>query len=230
MSGTAIMEGTKNAITTTIKDFGHSFPQVSCFVAALICCGLDNIISGEENFTLFIPTNKAFAELKIEESAFIGNKDNFDQVKKFLKYHFIPQLLPSSSLSNGDIQTLNGDSVSIVVTDQHIKVNNCIITKADNLTNNGVIHFIDHLLHLPSTYSIKHQKNKHASVEAIKSLRKFVKNNNNLNDSIDSDFFDSESSESIDNDDKDPNYKYKSDKSSGDDTDNIPVCYNCEIY
>ena len=94
----------------------------------------------------------AFNELKIEELDFIDNWANFDQVQKLLKYHFIPQLLPSSSLSNGDILTLNGDSVSIVTTDHHIKVNNCIVTKADNLANNGVIHFVDHLLQSPITY------------------------------------------------------------------------------
>ena len=183
----------------------------------------------------------AFNELKIEELDFIDNRANFDQVQKLLKYHFIPQLLPSSSLSNGDILTLNGDSVSIVTTDHHIKVNNCIVTKADNLANNGVIHFVDHLLQSPITYSIERQKKKLATIEAIKSLRKFVEKNNTLNECIESDFFDSESLESIDNDEKDPTYKYKSDKSSGDDSDNsigvtvnpaahVQVCYNCKIH
>ena len=93
------------------------------------------------------------------------------------------------------------------------------------MANNGVIHFIDHLLKLPNTYLLEQKKNR------IKELRKFVENS--LHDStIDSDFFNSETEESIDNDEKDANYNYESDESVSVNPDGEiqEVCYNCTIH
>ena len=118
----------KESTTITINDFGISFPQVSSFVEALNEFGLENIISGQGHFTLFIPTNEAFKELTKDEVAFFVHPTNYDQVQKLLKYHFIPQLLPSSSLRNGDVLSPNGNSVTVLVTNNHILVNNFIVS------------------------------------------------------------------------------------------------------
>ena len=104
-------------------------------------------------------------------------------------------------------------------------MNNFIVTKADVMANNGVIHFIDHLLKLPNTYLLEQKKNR------IKELRKFVENS--LHDSkIDSDFFTSESEESIENDEKNANYNYESDDSDtvNPDCEVQEVWFNCTIH
>ena len=105
----------KDSITTTINDIGIAYPHVSSFVAALNEFGLDNIISRQYPFTLFIPTNTAFKDLNAGDFAYMGNPANFDKVQNILKYHFVQNLFPSSSLENGDIVTLTGDSVTISV-------------------------------------------------------------------------------------------------------------------
>ena len=96
------------------------------------------------------PTNEAFAALPQGVVDGLLKPENIDQLQDILKYHVVDGTLPSSSLSNGPVETLNGKSVSIS-TDEGVKVNDATVITADVLASNGVVHVIDEVLLPPPT-------------------------------------------------------------------------------
>ena len=79
--------------------------------------------------------------------------ENISQLQDILKYHVVDGTLPSSSLSNGSVETLNGKSVSIS-TDKGVMVNDAKVITADVLATNGVVHVIDKVLLPPPTEAV----------------------------------------------------------------------------
>jgi len=134
----------------TIVDIGIANPDFSTLVAAVTAAGLVETLSGEGPFTLFAPTNEAFAALPAEVTDPLLLPENVDQLVNILKYHVVAGSVLSSSLESGDVETLNGDSVTIEVSDSGVAVNDATVTTADVIASNGVIHVIDKVLLPPS--------------------------------------------------------------------------------
>ena len=97
------------------------------------------------------PTNEAFAKLPAKTLEFLLLPENKDELVDILKYHVVSANAPSSSLESGDVPTLNGDSVSINVSDDGIEVNDAMVVKADVIASNGIIHVIDTVLMPPKS-------------------------------------------------------------------------------
>ena len=72
--------------------------------------------------------------------------DNIEQLQDILKYHVVAGSYPSSSLTSGDVETLNGDSVAITVSDSGVMVNDANVVTPDIMASNGIIHVIDKVL------------------------------------------------------------------------------------
>jgi uncharacterized surface protein with fasciclin (FAS1) repeats len=136
----------------TIVDLGIANPDFSTLVAAVTAAGLVETLSGEGPFTLFAPTNEAFAALPAEVTDPLFLPENVDQLVNILKYHVVAGSVPSSSVESGDVETLNGDSIAVDVSDaMGIMLNNdAHVTTADIMASNGVIHVIDKVLLPPS--------------------------------------------------------------------------------
>jgi uncharacterized surface protein with fasciclin (FAS1) repeats len=134
----------------TIIDLGIANPDFSTLVAAVTAAGLVETLSGEGPFTLFAPTNEAFAALPAEVTDPLLLPENVDQLVNILKYHLVAGSVLSSSLESGDVQTLSGDSVTIEVSDSGVTVNDATVTTADVIASNGVVHVIDKVLLPPS--------------------------------------------------------------------------------
>lgn len=92
------------------------------------------------------PTNEAFAKLPAETLESLLLPENKDLLVNILQYHVVSANAHSSSLESGDVPTLNGDSVSIVVSDDGVEVNDAMVVKADVIASNGIIHVIDTVL------------------------------------------------------------------------------------
>jgi|NOAtaT_6_FD_contig_51_5590071_length_2143_multi_12_in_0_out_0_2 transforming growth factor-beta-induced protein len=123
-------------------------PQFSTLRAALEAAQLvDTIKNG--NFTIFAPTNEAFAKIPQETlEALLGNKDALTQI---LLYHAVPgKLLAQDVLSSSTLTTANQLALSVSLRDGKPFINDSGIVATDVLASNGVVHVIDTVL-LPPT-------------------------------------------------------------------------------
>jgi uncharacterized surface protein with fasciclin (FAS1) repeats len=114
-------------------------------VMALETSGLNVTLNGTGPFTLFAPTDAAFAKIpKAQLATLMANKT---KLKAVLAYHMVPGELMSTDLTGGMlIKTLRGDSLTIKLANGGVMVNNATIVRANIGSTNGVIHAIDTVL------------------------------------------------------------------------------------
>ena len=118
-------------------------------VAALTQAGLASTLSGDGPFTVFAPTDQAFADAGIDLASFDTDEENATLVD-ILTYHVVSGTVMSSDLTDaGTTDALNGDKLSFTVTNTEVKVNDAVVTTADVVSSNGVIHVIDKVLTPP---------------------------------------------------------------------------------
>ncbi|XP_062585660.1 periostin-like isoform X3 [Saccostrea cucullata] len=123
--------------------------ELGTLVKAVVAAGLVDTLSGPGPFTVFAPTDKAFAALPP------GTLDNLLKNKTaltdVLTYHVVSGTYFSAGLTSGAVPTVEGKSVNIQV-GQGVKVNNANVVVADEAVTNGVIHIIDAVL-IPPKYN-----------------------------------------------------------------------------
>ena len=123
----------------------------STLVTALQVTGLDATLSGEGPFTVFAPTDEAFALLGDETiNALLNDTDTLSDI---LLYHVIAGEAVNSttaiSLAGQSVKTANNDSVALTLMDGNLLINDSIVTTTDIATSNGIIHVIDAVLTPP---------------------------------------------------------------------------------
>lgn len=111
-------------------------------VAAVEAAGLVETLSGEDKFTVFAPTDEAFAALGEDTLKELLKPENKDKLISILTYHVVPGVVKSSDLETGEVETVEGRSVKINL-GESVKVNEAMVIKADIKTSNGIIHVID---------------------------------------------------------------------------------------
>ncbi|MBT5614314.1 MAG: fasciclin domain-containing protein, partial [Euryarchaeota archaeon] len=130
-----------NAVNTGIHD---------SLVAALGQAGLVDTLSGEGPFTVFAPTDEAFAAAGIDLSTFDTDAKNATLVD-ILTYHVVAGQVLSTDLTDGMTATaLNGDTLDFTVSPDAVTVSGATVTSADVMASNGVIHVIDAVLMPPA--------------------------------------------------------------------------------
>ncbi|MDO9639356.1 MAG: fasciclin domain-containing protein [Pseudotabrizicola sp.] len=118
-------------------------------VAAVTAAGLVDTLKGEGPFTVFAPTDEAFAALPAGTVDSLLLPENLEQLTAILTYHVVPGAVMSTDLTEGmTAATVNGADVTITL-DGGAKVNGATITTADIAASNGVIHVIDTVLMPP---------------------------------------------------------------------------------
>ena len=131
------------SIYATAKEGGFN-----TLAAAVKAAGLDEVLSNDGPFTVFAPTDEAFA--KLPAGTVEKLLENPEQLKQILLYH-----VASGTVASGDVvklesaKTLNGQSVAIDARDG-VRINNAIVLAADVMADNGIIHVIDTVL-IPET-------------------------------------------------------------------------------
>jgi uncharacterized surface protein with fasciclin (FAS1) repeats len=139
-----VIEGTTGHaadIVETAADAG-SFDTL---VAAVEAAGLVETLKGEGPFTVFAPTDEAFARLPEGTVDSLLQPENKDRLVALLTYHVVPGKVMSSDLAGQaiEVETVQGSPVSIDATDGAVTVDQATVTQADIETDNGVIHVID---------------------------------------------------------------------------------------
>jgi uncharacterized surface protein with fasciclin (FAS1) repeats len=116
-------------------------------VAAVKAAGLVETLQGEGPFTVFAPTDEAFAKLPAGTVESLLKPENRDKLVAILTYHVVPgRLMASDVVSQSYLKTVQGQKVKISAKDGKAMVDDAVILKTDIGTSNGVIHVIDSVI------------------------------------------------------------------------------------
>jgi len=137
-------------IVETAVDAG----QFTTLAAALKAANLVSTLEGKGPFTVFAPTDAAFAKLPAGTVEALLKPENRDQLTAILTYHVVPQKVTASQvvyLSNAS--TVNGQRIDISTKGGGVMVDGANVVKTDIMASNGVIHVIDEVI-LPNTNDV----------------------------------------------------------------------------
>jgi uncharacterized surface protein with fasciclin (FAS1) repeats len=123
-----------------IVDTAVAAGNFKTLVTAVQAAGLVDTLKGKGPFTVFAPTDEAFAKIpKADLDALLKDKAKLAGV---LTYHVVPAKVMAKDVKAGEVKTINGKMIKIT-TDKGVMVNNAKVIKTDVETSNGVIHAID---------------------------------------------------------------------------------------
>ena len=138
----AFADGHSKDIVDTAVEAG----SFNTLAAALTAAGLVETLKGEGPFTVFAPTDAAFAALPAGTVEELLKPENKDQLTAILTYHVVPGKVMSTDLTEGmTAATVNGKDITITL-EGGPKVNGAVISGPDVEASNGVIHVIDSVL------------------------------------------------------------------------------------
>jgi uncharacterized surface protein with fasciclin (FAS1) repeats len=138
--------GASSPMTTgDIVAVASSNPDFSTLVKAVEAAGLVETLQGPGPFTVFAPTDEAFAALPAGVLDALLLPANKDALVKVLTYHVLPQQVMAADVTAGDVPTVEGQPITIT-TDGGVKVNNVAVVATDVAASNGVIHVIGSVL------------------------------------------------------------------------------------
>ncbi|NND31718.1 MAG: fasciclin domain-containing protein, partial [Saprospiraceae bacterium] len=124
--------------------------SLSTLVTAVKAAGLVETLSGEGPFTVFAPTNEAFAALPEGTLAMLLKPENKDQLVQVLTYHVVGAKVMSGDLSDGQkAETVQGEDVMVDLSDG-VEISGARVAMADIEASNGVVHVISKVILPPS--------------------------------------------------------------------------------
>jgi uncharacterized surface protein with fasciclin (FAS1) repeats len=130
-----------NAWSKDIVDTAVSAGQFNTLATALKAAGLVDTLKGPGPFTVFAPTDAAFAKIpKADLDALLKDKG---KLTKVLTYHVVSGKVMAKDVKAGPVKTVEGESFMVKVADGKVTVDNATVTKTDIVADNGVIHVID---------------------------------------------------------------------------------------
>ena len=140
--GTA--HATKTATQKDIVDTAASAGSFGTLVAAVKAAGLVDTLKGPGPFTVFAPTDEAFAKLPAGTVESLLEPANRDKLVAILTYHVVPGKIMAADIAGKQamVETVQGQSIDVNAT-EGVMVDAARVTTADIETSNGVIHVID---------------------------------------------------------------------------------------
>jgi uncharacterized surface protein with fasciclin (FAS1) repeats len=140
------MTGSKDIVDTAV-----AAGKFKTLAAALEAADLVDTLKGEGPFTVFAPTDAAFAKLPAGTVESLLKPENRDQLVAILTYHVVPGKVEAADVVKlNEARTVNGKDVQITVADSGVQVDNANVIMTDIEASNGVIHVIDTVI-LPSS-------------------------------------------------------------------------------
>jgi uncharacterized surface protein with fasciclin (FAS1) repeats len=132
------------AASQDIVDTAVAAGSFKTLAAALQAAGLVDTLKGKGPFTVFAPTDDAFAKLPAGTVEDLLKPENKVKLVAILTYHVVPgKVLAAQVTKMNSAKTVNGQSLAISVNDGTVMVDNAKVIKTDILCSNGVIHVID---------------------------------------------------------------------------------------
>ncbi len=131
-------------VEADIVDLAVSTDFLSTLVAAVKAGDLVDVLKGDGPFTVFAPTNEAFAKLPAGTVENLLKPENKAKLVAVLTYHVVPGKVLSKDLKNGQkAKTVQGAEITVTLKDGKAMINNATVTAADIMADNGVVHVID---------------------------------------------------------------------------------------
>lgn len=151
MTGETTEDTSGEAGAGTIVDVAAATPDLSTLVTAVQAAGLAETLSGEGPFTVFAPTNEAFAAIPADKlDAILADTE---LLTKILTYHVVSGEYPASAVAElpdvatgAAVPTVEGQDVTIVAGADGVRVNEANVVQPDVEASNGVVHVIDAVL------------------------------------------------------------------------------------
>jgi uncharacterized surface protein with fasciclin (FAS1) repeats len=132
----------KTAAKSTVVEIAAGNKDFSTLVAAVKAAGLAETLSSAGPFTVFAPTNEAFAKLPKGTVESLLKPESKDKLTAILTYHVVAGKVMAADVKAGKVKTVQGGDLEIA-TDGGVTVNGAKVVKTDIVGSNGVIHVID---------------------------------------------------------------------------------------
>ena len=127
-----------------IVDTAVAAGSFKTLVAAVKAAGLVETLKGKGPFTVFAPTDEAFAKLPAGTLDTLLKPENKEKLKGILTYHVVAgKVMAKDVVTLKEAKTVNGQMLTITVKDGKVMVDNANVAKTDVAASNGVIHVID---------------------------------------------------------------------------------------
>jgi uncharacterized surface protein with fasciclin (FAS1) repeats len=135
-------------IAADIVDTAVAAGSFKTLVTAIQAAGLAATLKGPGPFTVFAPTDAAFAALPAGTVETLLKPENKAKLVSILTYHVVPGKILSADIAGKTVmpKTVEGQTLAVNATGASVKVNQATVTKADIIADNGVIHVIDAVL------------------------------------------------------------------------------------
>lgn len=170
MAAMSLPQGSISTANAAEKDIVTTAVETGSFktlAAALKAGGLVETLQGKGPFTVFAPTDEAFANLPAGTVETLLKPENKDQLVSVLKYHVVAGNVAAAQVVKLDAaETVNGQRVDIKVEDGKVQVDQATVVKADIHCSNGIIHVVDQVL-LPSGDNIPGTANKAGTFKTL---------------------------------------------------------------
>jgi uncharacterized surface protein with fasciclin (FAS1) repeats len=127
----------------TVVEIAAGSPDHTTLVAAVKAAGLVETLSGPGPFTIFAPTNAAFAKLPAGTVESLLLPENKAKLVAILTYHVVPAKVLAADVKSGEAPTVNGKPLSLKAGSYGVSVNGAKVIAADLIGSNGVIHVVD---------------------------------------------------------------------------------------
>lgn len=149
ITAAVLMAGGRSEKNMTIVDVAVKDGRFNTLVAALKAADLDATLSGEGPFTVFAPTDAAFA--KLPSGTVDALLKDVPTLKKILLYHVVAGKVASADVVKlSSATTVNGLPVMVTVSGNAVKINDATVQIADVAASNGIIHVVDTVILPPS--------------------------------------------------------------------------------
>jgi uncharacterized surface protein with fasciclin (FAS1) repeats len=145
--GLAVGSTNARAADMDIVDTAVEAGQFTTLAAALEAAGLVETLKGDGPFTVFAPTDEAFAKLPDGTVETLLMPENRDQLTAILTYHVVPgSVMAADVVTLDEAETVNGGMLNISTSGDSVMVNDATVTATDIQASNGVIHVIDSVI------------------------------------------------------------------------------------
>ena len=132
----------------TITDTIAANPQLSTLNSLVAKAGLADTLNSSGPFTVFAPTNEAFA--KVPAKTMVTLAADPAKLKAVLAYHVIAGRVMAAEVKNGNAKTLNGANVALSKAGEFVTIEDALVQTADIAATNGVVHVVDSVLMPPA--------------------------------------------------------------------------------
>jgi uncharacterized surface protein with fasciclin (FAS1) repeats len=144
----------RNSTTTPAKSIIETVigaGNFTTFAAGIKAAGLTDALAAKGPFTVFAPTDGAFKRLP--SGAYDRLLKDSAKLKAVMNYHVVSGYLMAKDIKSGDVMTLQGSALTAAVSSSDVQVNGALLTQADLVATNGIVHAIDEVI-LPKNWQL----------------------------------------------------------------------------